>query len=172
MLGGLAYTLGPDRLWVGPVLLVAMGLLVLGEIRGTGAGGRNGRPPHVALTVFTVLALAGLVAIFSTTYIGEPLAGRFVVFAGLSLALVVIAAGGWAPRGRRRQILTIVAVLLTAVAMYRLGVKYHLAGREQPVEALNVTISPSYWTGPPRVSGPDLLVAPPTYPWQQRSGLR
>jgi hypothetical protein len=95
-----------------------------------------------------------------------------LVFAVLCSTLAVIAAARLSRDGLRRRALTATAVLLTLVALYRVGVKYRLAGREQPVVPLNVTISSFYWSGPPRPQGSLLVVAPPTYPWLRRSGLR
>jgi hypothetical protein len=167
-LGGLANAFGPDRLGIGAILLGATAVLLSWP-----ALGRRGREPGWALAGFAVFGLAGMVAVFSVTHVGvgEPLRGRYVVFAALLLALAAMAAGASAPTGRRERALRALGVALTAVALYRVGVKSWLAGREQPVQALNVTIAASYWSGPPKQDGSFLLVAPPTYPWLQRSGL-
>lgn len=168
MAGGLAYAFGPNRWLVGPVLLCCLCVLIVWEVTGRITARREDRPLLVVLVTFAALGLAGLVGLFSVIYVGEPLAGRFVVFAALPLGLVTIAAGEPPPRGWRQSAFTALGVLLTAIALYRVGIKYLLAGREQPVAALNVTISSSYWLGPARTSGAYLLVAPPTFPWQQR----
>jgi len=171
-LRGLAYAFGPDRWRVGPALLWGVGALIVWEAAGRAPSGRGGRPPLLALAGFAALGLAGLVVLFSATYVAEPLAGRFVAFAALLLTLVILAAGERHARGWRRRAFTVVGVLLTAVALYRVAVKYRLAGREQPTTALNVTISSSYWLGPPRPSGAQLLVAPPSFPFLKRERAR
>jgi hypothetical protein len=169
---GLAYAFGPTQLSVGTILLCGVGAVILWAAV---AGARTARPPgagsRLRLVEFAVLGLGGLVGLFSATHVGEPLAGRFVVFAALSLALVVFAAARAVPEVALRRALAAVGILLTAVALYRVGIKYRLAGREQEVTPLNVTITSSYWTGPPpRTGGALVLVAPPSYPWMRRGG--
>jgi hypothetical protein len=157
-LSGLAYAFGPQRGCVGALLLCGLALTLLGERR----------RELVALMTFTALGMAGLVLLFSATYVAEPLAGRFVVFAAISFTLVSLAA--WQPpaRGWRQRAQGILGVLVTAVALYRVGVKSRLAGMEQPVTALDVTLSSSYWKGPPQTRGGYVLVAPPSYPFLTR----
>jgi hypothetical protein len=172
MLAQLAYAFGPARLRIGAVLLLAVSVLLLWELVASRPRPTGIRAPPAALVEFTLVGLAGLAGLLSVTHVGKPLEGRFVVFAVLSSTLAVIAAARLSRDGLRRRALTATAVLLTLVALYRVGVKYRLAGREQPVVPLNVTISSFYWSGPPRPQGSLLVVAPPTYPWLRRSGLR
>jgi hypothetical protein len=170
MLSGLAYAFGPDQRGIGTVLLVAAAGLLFWELVARRARGRA--DPLRGLAGFAILGLAGMVASFSATHVGEPLGGRFVVFAAMALVLAVLAAGQWRQAAFRARALTALGAALTAVALYRAGVKCRLAGQEQPASAFNVTITPSYWTGPPHEVDGLLVVAPPTYPWLRRSGLR
>jgi len=172
MLAQLAYAFGPARLHMGAVLLLAVSVLLLWELFGSRRQPAGMRPPPAALAEFTLVSLAGLAGLLSVTHVGKPLEGRFVVFAALSSTLAVIAAARRSRDGLRSRALTATAVLLTLVALYRVGVKYRLAGQEQPVVPLNVTISSFYWSGPPRPEGSLLVVAPPTYPWLWRSPQR
>jgi len=169
VLGGLTYAFGPSRAYVGTVLCGAACALLVWDLASEDSGARR---PRLALLAFALLGLVGLVGIFSATHVGEPLAGRFVVFAVLSMALVVFAGGPLRPVGVRRHAVAAVGVVLTLVALYRVGIKYTLAGREQEATPLNVWISSSYSSGPPQPSGGQVLVAPPAYPWMQRGGRR
>jgi hypothetical protein len=171
MLPQLAYALGPTRLYIGAVLLLTVSVLLLWELAARRAQPTGILATPASLAEFTLVSLAGLAGLLSVTHVGRPFEARFVVFAVLSATLAVIAAARLSRDGLRRRALTATAVLLTLVALYRVGVKYRLAGQEQPVVPLNVTISSSYWSGPPRPQGSLLVMAPPTYPWLQRSGL-
>jgi hypothetical protein len=159
-------------LHIGAVLLLAVSVLLVWELAASRPHLAVTRAAPAALAEFTLVSLAGLAGLLSVTHVGRPLEGRFVVFAALSATLAVIAAARLSRDGLRRRALTATAVLLTLVALYRVGVKYRLAGQEQPVVPLNVTLSSSYWSGPPRPEGSLWVVAPPTYPWLRRSGLR
>jgi hypothetical protein len=170
MLAGMAYAFGPEQRGIGTILLVAAVGLLCWDLAARRSPGRA--DPLRGLAGFAMLGLAGMVASFSATHVGEPLGGRFVVYAALVLVLVVLAAGQWRQAPLRARALTALGAALTAVALYRAGTKCRLAGIEQPTSAFNVTLSPSYWTGPPHEVGGNLLVAPPTYPWLRRSGLR
>lgn len=170
MLAGLAYAFGPDQLGIGATLLVAVGILVLWDIAARRAAVRA--DPVLALAGFAVVGLAGLVAVFSATHVGEPLGGRFVVFGALALALVIMASARLPPASLRALAFAAVGIALTAIALYRVAGKARLAGREQPATAFNLTISSSYWAGPPRETEGRLLVAPPAYPWMARGGRR
>lgn len=172
MLGGLAYALGPSRGYVGALLFCELSALIAWDLIDRTPEESASRSRRIALLEFVVLGLVGLVGLFSATHVGEPLAGRFVVFAALMLALVGFAVARTRSAGLVRNAGVIVAALLTAVALYRVGVKYHLAGREQEVVLLNVTVSSSYPSGPPKASGAHVLVAPPSYPWMERGGRR
>jgi hypothetical protein len=153
---GLAYGFGPSRWGIGPVLIVLVGIALLLEATGPLDVDR-GRA--AALKHFALLGLAGHVVLFSLTFVAEGLNGRFVVFAVLALAIVVLALTP------RRPAFLALGAALTAVAVYRVGVKIRLAGIEQPTLALNVRISSSYPSGPEQATGDSVLVAPPTYPW-------
>jgi hypothetical protein len=169
----LAYVFGPARLHIGAVLLLAVSVLLLWELVASRPQPTGIRAAPAALALFTLAGLAGLAGLLSVvTHAARPFEARFVVFAVLSSSLAVFAAGRLSRDGLRRRALFATAVLLTLVALYRVGVKYRLAGQEQPVVPQNVTISSHYWPGPPRPQGSLLLVAPPTYPWMRRSGLR
>ena len=170
MVGGVAYALGPSRGQVGTVLLCGLGAVLVWDLVDRTRRPPEIRPRHPALLECAVLGLLGLVGIFSITHVGEPIAGRFVVFAVLMLALAVFAASRTRPPGALRIAGAVVGTLLTAVALYRVGVKYRLAGLEQEATPLNVWISSSYSSGPPRPSGDQVLVAPPSYPWMRRGG--
>jgi hypothetical protein len=173
MLAQLAYAFGPARLHIGAVLLLAVSVLLLWELAASRPQPTGIRAAPAALALFTLVGLAGLAGLLSVvTHAARPFEARFVVFAVLSSTLAVMAAASVSRDGLRRRALFATAVLLTAVALYRVGIKYHLAGQEQPVVPLNVAISSFYWSGPPRPQGTLLVVAPPTYPWLQRSGLR
>jgi hypothetical protein len=173
MLAQLAYSFGPARLHIGAVLLLAVSVLLLWELVASRPRPTGIRAAPAALALFTLVGLAGLAALLSVVaHAARPFEARFVVFAVLSSTLAVIAAARLSRDGLRRRALTATAVLLTLVALYRVGVKYRLAGQEQPVVPLNVTISSFYSSGPPRPQGSLLVVAPPTYPWLRRSGLR
>jgi hypothetical protein len=154
-LAGLAYGLGPDRWGIGGALLSGTALALGWEARRTDAA----RARALALAAFALLGLGGHVLLFSLTYVAEPIRGRFVVFAVLALAVAVLALA------RRRPALLVVGAMLTAVALYRAGIKARLAGVEQPTVALDVRISSDYPSGPPRATAAGVLVAPPTYPW-------
>jgi hypothetical protein len=173
MLAQLAYLFGPARWHIGAALLLAVSVLLLWELVAWRPQTTAIRAAPAALVEFTLVGLAGLAGLLSVIpHAARPLEGRFVVFAVLSSTLAVIAAVRLSQNGLRRRALTATAVLLTLVALYRVGIKYRLAGQEQPVVPLNVTISSFYWPGPPRPQGSLVVVAPPTYPWQRRSGLR
>ena len=167
----LAYAFGPARLHMGAVLLLAVSVLLLWELAASRP--QPGiRAAPTALALFTLAGLGGLAGLLSVVpEAARPLETRFVVFAALSSTLAVIAAARLSRDGLRRQTLTATAAVLTLIALYRVGVKYRLAGIEQPVAALNVTITSSCWSGPPRPQGSLLVVAPPTYPWLWRGGV-
>lgn len=169
----LAYAFGPERLHIGAALLLAVSVLLLWELVASRPQATGIRTAPAALAEFTLVGLAGLAGLLGVIpHAAKPFEARFVVFAGLSSTLAVMAAVRPSRDALRRRALLATAVLLTLVALYRVGVKYRLAGEEQPVVPLNVTISSFYWPGPPRPQGSLLLVAPPTYPWLRRSGLR
>lgn len=168
----LAYAFGPAQLHIGAVLLLSVSVLLLWELVASRPQRTGIRSAPAALALFTLVGLAGLAGLlFVVPYAAKPFEARFVVFAVLSSTLAVMAAARRSRDGLRRRALTATAVLLTLVALYRVGVKYRLAGIEQPVEPLNVTLSSSYWSGPPRTQGSLLVVAPPTYPWLWRGGV-
>jgi hypothetical protein len=170
MLDGLAYALGPDQWGIGATLLVAVAMLVCWDIAARRVSAWA--DPPLALAGFAVMGLAGLVGAFSATHVGEPLSGRFVVFAALALALVIMASARLPAASLRALAFTAVGIALTAIALYRVAGKSRLAGREQPASAFNLTISSAYPVGPPRETDGRLLVAPPAYPWMARGGRR
>lgn len=166
-LGGLATALGPQRGRVGTLLLAAIVVSAACWLADRRVRGPQSRA-LAAWLAFLGLAHAGHIVLFAATFVAEPLGGRFLVFVALSLGLFVLAAGGRSPRPAWRRAFLALGVLVTAIAWYRVATKYRLAGIEQPVTPLHVTISSFYWAGPPRPAGRWLLVAPPTYPWVRR----
>jgi hypothetical protein len=173
ILAQVAYVFGPARLHIGAALLLAVSVLLLWERAASRPQPAGIRAAPAALALFSLVGLAGLAGVLSVvTHAARPFEARFVVFAVLSATLAVMAAARLSQGGLRRRALFATAVLLTLVALYRVGIKYHLAGLEQPVVPLNVTVSSFYWSGPPSPQGSRLLVAPPTYPWMARSGPR
>lgn len=160
---GLAEALGPARFGIGASLLAAVaGVAGAACLRRSDAAARAR-----ALVAFAVLGLLGQAALFSATYVAEGIRGRFVVFAALLAAVVVLAAAR-PGEGRLGRAALVLGGALAAVALVRLGVKLRLAGVEQPTVAWRTTVSSSYWTGPPRPLGARVLVAPPAYPWLTR----
>ena len=84
---GLAETLGPARLGIGAALLAAVAAVCGAAcLRRDEAGARTR-----ALAAFAVLGLLGQAALFAATYVAEPMRGRFLVFAALVAAIVVLA---------------------------------------------------------------------------------
>jgi len=167
MIDGVAYAMGPDRWRVGAILLTALVVVLLWRV--VAGQGTQGRWDLLrSMLSFALLSGIGLVSLFSLTYVGEPLNGRFVVFVAVVLALVLFGAARIETAPVAHTALVMIGVLLTLVAAHRLITKYRLAGREQPVTPLNVTITPAYWSGPPQQKGDLVLVAPPAYPWMSR----
>jgi hypothetical protein len=160
---GLAEALGPARHGVGALLLAGAAAVCAAACLRPG----RLRVPARALTAFLALGLVGQAALFAAVYVAEPLRGRFLVFAALTLALVVLAAAATADGGFGRAALAVGAAL-AAVALLRVGTKLRLAGIEQPAVGWRTTVTSSYWNGPPRPRGALTLVAPPTYPWLTR----
>jgi hypothetical protein len=158
---GLAEALGPARLGIGTALLLAVAA-VWGA-----ACLRRDDPGARALAAFVGLGLLGQAALFATTYVAEPVRGRFLVFAALGAAVGVLASARTDGTAGGRAALA-VGTALVAVALLRVGVKARLAGVEQPTVAARTTLSSSYWNGPERPRGGLVLVAPPTYPWLAR----
>jgi hypothetical protein len=158
---GLAEAFGPARLGIGALLLASVAV-VCGA-----ACLRRSQAALRALVAFALLGLLGQAALFAATYVAEPIRGRFLVFAALVGAIVVLAAACTEVLRLRRAALAVGAALV-AVALIRFGVKLRLAGVEQPTVAWRTTVSASYWNGPPRPRGALVLVAPPTYPWLTR----
>jgi len=166
MIDGVAYAMGPDRWRVGAILLTALVVVLLWRV----VAGQDTRLWDLlrSMLTFALLSGVGLVILFSLTYVGEPLSGRFVVFVAIVLALVLFGAARIETARVTHSALVMIGALLTLVAAHRLITKYRLAGREQPVTPLNVTITPAYWSGPPQQQGDLVLVAPPAYPWMSR----
>jgi len=160
---GLAEALGPARLGIGAVLATAAaGVCGAACVRRDATGSRVR-----ALAAFAVLGLLGQAALFATTYVAEPIRGRFLVFAALVAAIVVLAAAGTYGDRLGRAALAVGAAI-AAVGLLRFGVKVRLAGIEQPTIAWRTTVASSYWSGPPVPRGALVLVAPPAYPWLTR----
>lgn len=158
---GLARALGPERLGLGPALLCGIAVVVAWTLPRSGPGRR-----WVGLFALATVGVLGEAALFSVTYVAEPLAGRFVTFAALLLSLVAIGLAR-AP-GRPGAAATVLSLLLTGVALGRCVQKVRLAGSEQPTLAHDVTITSSHWSGPPQRRGNLTLVAPPNYGWLRR----
>ena len=129
MLVQLAYAFGPARLHIGAVLLLAVSVLLLWELVASRSQPMRAGPASLAL--FTLVGLAGLAGLLSVVHhAARPFEARFVVFAVLSSTLAVIGAARLSRDGLRRRALFATAVLLTLVALYRVGIKYRLAGQE------------------------------------------
>jgi hypothetical protein len=160
---GLAEALGPARLGIGAALLTAVAAVCGAVSLRRDATGSRVR----ALALFAVLALLGQAALFATTYVAEPIRGRFLVFAALVAAILTLAAAG-AYGDRLGRAALAIGASLAAVGLLRFGVKLRLAGIEQPAIAWRTTVASSYWSGPPLPRGALVLVAPPAYPWLTR----
>jgi hypothetical protein len=160
---GLAEAFGPARLGIGAALLASVAVVWCAACLRRDALGVRLR----ALAAFVGLALLGQAALFATTYVAEPVRGRFLAFAAASSAIAVLASARWDGGAMGRAALAVGGALV-AVALLRVGVKARLAGVEQPAVAWRTTLSSSYWSGPERPRGALVLVAPPTYPWLTR----
>jgi hypothetical protein len=157
--------IGPDRWRLGPVMLAAVGAIALFAI----SEDRRWAGP-VGLVV---LGVPLLVVLFSTTFVQDPLGGRFVLFAWPVLVGVIIR-GTTLTRAPARACASVLLVAVLGIQAWR--VEHWLAhpgDLDYPSRASwRTTLDPDYVFGPPQAHGARMLVAPPTYPWLARATAR
>ena len=158
----LASLLGPARLYAGRWMLLATAFLSIAVWRDDS----RARGP----LLLVVLGVPALVLMFSSTWVQDPLNGRFVIFAWPVLVGVLVRATTLA-RGQVRIAATLMLAITISVQTARVWYWWTQPGSLTYPERATwaMTIDPDYVFGPPVARGSSLLVAPPTYPWQERA---
>lgn len=117
-----------------------------------------------------LLGTVMLWALFNFTWVHDELRGRFLWHLPLIVVGTLAVASSRAPATRGRHVVAVVAVLVVALQVARvgIGVAHTLSGRQVVDVGLTTTIRPDHVDRPPLRLGRWTVVSPPSFPWIDR----